>query len=80
MVISIGMGTTVAVDEGTHRLLAHLKESWGLDSYDAVIRKLAGEAAGVPDSMFGSSPGLRPLTRKSRLEAFGDERRTRERK
>lgn len=64
--------TTVAIDAATHQRLHHLKESWGLDSYNEVIGRLLDKASGTPKSMFGVDPGLGPLDRKTRNEMWGD--------
>jgi predicted CopG family antitoxin len=66
--------TTVAVDAATHQRLHHLKESWGLDSYNEVIGRLLDKASGTPKSMFGidKDDPVGPLDRKTRNEMWGD--------
>lgn len=65
--------TTVAIDPATHQRLHHLKESWGLSSYNEVIHRLIDKASGTPKSMFGKGTKIGPLDRKTRNEIWGDD-------
>lgn len=56
----------IVVGDATHEMLAELKEEWGVDSYDELLRRLVMAARAVPDSLFGSVPKMRPFDRDER--------------
>lgn len=60
--------TTVQVGEDTRRLLEKLKKQMGLETYDAVIKRLARSKSGVPESLFGACKGSRRFVREKEQE------------
>lgn len=67
------VATTIAVDDVTRQRLRRLKERWELASYDAVLRRLLEDAEELPESMFGTAPGLTTLTPEERREMWDEE-------
>ncbi len=61
------MSTTVEVKKNTARVLVELKRKYRARSMDETLRRLISKAENIPDSMFGTHPGMRPF--KSRDEA-----------
>jgi len=54
--------TTVEVKRNTARILEHLKKKYRSRSMDETLRRLINKAEGIPDSMFGSRPKMKPFT------------------
>jgi len=54
--------TTIAVTVRTLEKLESAKRKIGARSFDETVQKLIERAMGVPNSMFGALPRLRPLT------------------
>ncbi len=62
------MATTVQVKKTTQQSLEGLKHEFEVETYDEVIAELVKRAVGLPDSMFGSNPKLRPFKEAERAE------------
>ena len=64
----IRVPTTVQVSEKTLQMLNKLKAEMHARSHDEVIRMLILEKEGIPSSMFGSNPRLRPFSTEDEAE------------
>lgn len=62
------MATTVQIEKTTQQILEELKHRFGVETYNETIVELIKRVAGVPDSMFGSNPKLRPFKEAERAE------------
>jgi len=60
--------TTVQVRIDTRRLLEKLKKQMKLETYDAVIRKLARSKSDLPESLFGACKGSHRFVREKEQE------------
>ena len=50
--------TTITVGSMTHRFLKKLKEKRGAKTFDELLGDIAEEQLEVPDSLFGTAPGI----------------------
>ncbi len=64
---------TIALDEQTYRKLEETKADLGARSYREVILSLLEKSKGVPHSMKGAFPLLKPLTREEEKEIEGED-------
>jgi len=65
------MASTIQLDEGTISVLKRLKETYGIRTYDEVIRKLVHRKA--PRSMHGVLAGKKKYRMKDILTNLRDE-------
>ena len=62
------MPTTVQVSDEVRVQMEKLKKTWGLKTYDEVIRKMVRIQTNRPESMFGASRGSRRFQRDEEEE------------
>jgi len=64
----MAMSTTVEVKKNTARVLEELKKKYGAKSIDETVKRLISKAENIPDSMFGSHPGMKAFRPRDETE------------
>ena len=58
------MVTTIQIHEKTLNMLKHLQSVFGTKTHEQTIQHLIKKKEGIPDSMFGAHPEMKPFTHK----------------